>query len=64
VQDVFVEAINLGQPPIFHKPEQFVSGLLEDFAFHLSKEAQKKAKPQNPTEVWKRVYKRYQEKKK
>jgi len=64
VQDVFVEAINMGQPPVFHKPEQFISGLLEDFAFQLSKEAHKKARPQNPTEAWKRVYKRYQERKK
>jgi pilus assembly protein CpaE len=64
VQDVFVEAINFGQPPVFHKPELSISGLLEDFAFHISKDAHKKAKPQNPTEAWKRVYKRYQERKK
>ena len=63
VQDVFVDAINLGQPPVFHKPEQFISGLLEDFAFHLSKDTHKKAKLENPSEAWKRVYKRYQERK-
>jgi pilus assembly protein CpaE len=62
VQDVFVDAINLGQPPIYHKPAQSVSGLLEDFAFFMSKEAQKKSKPDNPTEAWSRVYKRHREK--
>lgn len=63
VQDVFVDAINLGQPPVYHRPKEAISGLLEDFAFHLSKDIHKKNKPENPTEVWKRVYKRYQEKK-
>ena len=64
VQDVFVDAINLGQPPVYYKPELPISGLLEDFAFHMSKDAQKKSKPDEPTEAWKRVYKRYQERKK
>jgi pilus assembly protein CpaE len=62
--DVFVEAINLGRPPVIHKPQEPASALLEDFALFLSKEAHKKAKPENPTEAWKRVYKRYQERKK
>jgi pilus assembly protein CpaE len=60
-QDSFVDAINLGQPLVFAKPELPVSGLLEDFAFHMSKDAHKKAKPENPTETWQRVYKRHQE---
>jgi len=64
VQDVLVDAINLGQPPVYYKPNEAISGLLEDFAFHLSKDSHKKVKPENPTEVWKRVYKRYQAKKK
>jgi len=64
VQDVLVEAINLGQPPVYHKPNESISGLLEDFAFHLSKDAHKKIKPENPTDTWKRVYKRYPAKKK
>ncbi|HUH97979.1 MAG TPA: response regulator [Anaerolineales bacterium] len=63
VPDVFVDAINLGQPPVLHKPEQPVSGLLEDFAFHLSKEEHKKARLDNPSEAWRRVYKRYQARK-
>jgi len=62
--DIFVEAINYGRPPVFHKPQEAASALLEDFALYLSKEAHKKAKPENPTEAWKRVYKRYQERKK
>jgi pilus assembly protein CpaE len=60
-QDSFVDAINLGQPLVFAKPELPVSGLLEDFAFHMSKDAHKKAKPEEPTETWKRVYKRHQD---
>ena len=64
VQDLFVDAINLGQPPVLEKPHEAVSGLLEDFALHLSKDAHKKSKPENPTEAWKRVYKRHQQRKK
>jgi pilus assembly protein CpaE len=64
VQGTFVDAINLGQPPVFHKPNEMVSGLFEDFALYLSKDEHKKNKPQNPTETWKRVYKRFQERKK
>lgn len=64
VQDLFVDAINLGQPPVLERPNEPVSALLEDFAFHLSKDIHKKSKPENPTEAWKRVYKRYQGRKK
>ncbi|HLO28672.1 MAG TPA: response regulator [Anaerolineales bacterium] len=64
VQDLFVDAINLGQPPIYHKPNESVSAVLEDFALLLSKDDHKKSRPENPTEAWKRVYKRYQERKK
>jgi pilus assembly protein CpaE len=63
VQDVFVEAINLGQPPVYHRPHEHVSALLEDFALLMSKNDHKKSKPENPTDAWKRVYKRYQERK-
>ena len=64
VQDIFVDAINFGQPPLYHKPHESVSALLEDFALLMSKDDHKKSKPENPSEVWKRVYKRYQERKK
>src|SRR5215216_5436385 len=63
MQDVFVDAINLGQPPVYHKPHESVSALLEDFALLISKEDHKKSKPENPSDAWKRVYKRYQERK-
>ena len=63
VRDVFVEAINLGQPPVFDKPDLAISNVLEDFAFHVSKDSHKKSKPENPTDAWKRVYKRYQSRK-
>jgi pilus assembly protein CpaE len=62
--DLFVEAINYGQPLVSSKPDEPVSGLLVDLAFFLSREAQKKSKPENPTEVWHRMYKRYQMRKK
>jgi len=64
VQDVFVDAINLGQPPLYHKPHESVSALLEDFPLLISKDNHKKSKPENPSEAWKRVYKRYQDRKK
>ncbi|HET9914478.1 MAG TPA: response regulator [Anaerolineales bacterium] len=64
VQDVFVNAINLGQPPVYYNPHESVSALLEDFALLVSKDDHKKSKPENPTEAWKRVYRRYQERKK
>ena len=63
VQDVLVDAINLGQPPVYERPNEAISGFLQDFAFRLSKDAHKKVKPEHPTETWKRVYKRYQERK-
>lgn len=62
-RDVFVEAINLGQPPVFHKPDLPISNVLEDFAFHVSKDSHKKSKPEHPTDAWNRVYKRYQARK-
>jgi pilus assembly protein CpaE len=64
VQDLFVAAINLGQPALLAKPHETVAGVLEDAAFYLSQDVHKKSKPENPTEAWKRVYKRYQQRKK
>ena len=62
--DRFVEAINFGQPLVSSKPDEPVGGLLEDLAFFLSRDAHKKSRPANPSESWKRVYKRYSERKK
>lgn len=63
-RDVFVEAINLGQPVITHSAGTPISNLLEDLAFHVSKEADRKARPEDPTEAWNRVYARFQARKK
>jgi pilus assembly protein CpaE len=62
-RDIFVEAVNLGQPPVFHKPDLPISNVLEDFAFHVSKDTHKKSKPDHPTDAWNRVYKRFQARK-
>ena len=64
IPDTFVEAINYGQPPVHQKPNEPASALIEDFAFFLSKPAHKKSRPENPSEAWKRVYKRYQDRRK
>jgi pilus assembly protein CpaE len=60
--DLFVEAINRGQPLVYSKPEEPVAGLLQDLAFYISRESHRKSKPENPSEAWRRVYKRYQQK--
>lgn len=60
---LFVDAINYGRPPLYAKPNEPVCGLLEDFAFRLSRDEHKKTRPAEPTEAWMRVYKRYQSRK-
>lgn len=62
--DLFVQAINNGQPIVSSKPEESTAGLLEDLAFHISRDSDKKSKPENPSEAWLRVYKRFKERKK
>jgi pilus assembly protein CpaE len=64
VQSVFVEAINRGVPPVYDKPQEVITGLLEDFSLYISKDEHKKSKPETPSDTWKRVYKRYQDRKK
>lgn len=64
VPDLVVEAINYGRPLVFEKPQEPISALLEDFAFFMSKAEHKKSKPENPSDTWKRVYKRYQDRRK
>ena len=63
-RDVLVEAINLGQPVVSHKPDLAISNVLEDLAFHVSKDTHRKSRPENPSDAWQRVYKRFQERKK
>jgi pilus assembly protein CpaE len=60
--DTFVPAINYGQPIVYAKPEEPVSGLLEDLAFYLSRDTSKKSTPEQPSEAWRRVRRRYQKK--
>jgi len=62
--DLFVQAINYGQPIVSTKPEEPVAALLENLAFSLSMDAHKKSRPDNPSEAWKRVYERYSKRKK
>jgi pilus assembly protein CpaE len=62
--DLFVQAINYGQPIVSTKPEEPVAALLENLAFSLSKETDKKSRPEHPSEAWKRVYQRYSLRKK
>jgi pilus assembly protein CpaE len=63
LQDIFVDAINLGQPLMQYRKSMQISNLIEDFSFFISKDIHKKAKPEIPTEAWKRVYKRFQDNK-
>jgi len=62
--DSFVLSINNGQPFVYNNPNEPISGLMEDFAFHVSKDVDKKAKMDDPSEAWLRVYNRYQERRK
>ena len=62
--DMFVEAINAGKPFILAKPTDTISELIEDYAFTVSRPAQKKSRPETPSDNWLRVYKRFSERKK
>jgi pilus assembly protein CpaE len=64
VSDLAVEAINRGRPLVLDRPKESISALFEDFAFFISKKEDKKSKPDNPSDAWKRVFKRYQSRKK
>jgi pilus assembly protein CpaE len=60
----FINAINKGQPLLSTQPNDTVSGLIEDFAFHISQERHRNNRPEEPTDSWKRVYKRFMQRKK
>jgi pilus assembly protein CpaE len=62
--DTFVSAINLGVPPVFGATNTRAAALLEDYAFHISKDDHRKSKPRSPTEAWKRVNRRMRQHKK
>jgi pilus assembly protein CpaE len=54
----FVRAINKGQPLILHETEDPVAALLEDYAYAVSMDRQKKFPPAHPSEAWKRAVRR------
>jgi hypothetical protein len=54
----------MGQPPVSNAPATPIGALLEDFAFLVSKDEHRKKRPQNPTEAWKRVVQRAQQRRK
>jgi pilus assembly protein CpaE len=62
--DRLVEAINNGQPPLYARPDELISAVFEDFAFLLSKDYHKKIKPDIPSDGWRRVYKRFTQRRK
>ncbi len=64
VPDKIVHAINLGEPLLDHNPLEPISAQIEDFAFIMSKEKHRKIRPESPSPAWKRVAKRYIERRK
>jgi len=58
VPGVTVEAINFGQPFLITKPGEPLAVLLENLAFNVSKESDRKGKPEVQTKAWQRTIKR------
>ena len=58
--EMFVPAVNSGVPPVFDAPNSPVGALLEDYAFHLSKEEQREQQPVSSSAAWQRVARRMQ----
>jgi len=56
--DKFVGAINRGRPLLHAQPEDPLSGILEDFAFQLSKDRHRSVPPAVPSPAWQRLSKR------
>jgi pilus assembly protein CpaE len=56
--DKFVGAINRGRPLLHAQPDDPLSGIIEDFAFQLSKDRHKSVPPAVPTPAWQRLSKR------
>ncbi len=57
-QELFVDAINFGQPVLHQKPNESISVLLEDFAFKISRAEHQNEVPFSPSQSWQRVNKR------
>ena len=60
--DLFIRAINLGEPIIYDNPKSYVTSLLENLAYNISKKVHKTTPPTNPTPTWQRVNKRLTQK--
>jgi pilus assembly protein CpaE len=58
VPEKFTRAINKGQPLLLHDPEDPACVILENYAYAVSMEKQKKFPPLHPSPAWKRVFKR------
>ena len=58
--DVVVGAINRGVPLVSESANRSIGAALEDYAFLLSKESQRKERPVKPSEAWLRVAQRLQ----
>jgi hypothetical protein len=50
-----LNAINRGVPPVVEQPNRPIGVALEDCAFFVSKEDQRKQRPSQPTDAWRRV---------
>ena len=60
--DEFINALNVGNPPVLSDPEGSLGVIFEDIAMALSKESQHKVRPEQPTLAWKRVTERIRKK--
>jgi pilus assembly protein CpaE len=56
--DTIIQAINYGQPFLFHKPDAPISQLVENFAFMVSDEADRTIPPAAPSKAWQRTIRR------
>jgi len=61
--DEFVNALNVGNPPVLSAPEGTLGIIFEDIAMALSKDSQIKVRPEQPSLAWKRVAERIRRKK-
>lgn len=56
--DSVIQAINYGQPFLYHKPDLPVSQLVENFAFMVSSADDREIPPASPSKQWQRTMKR------
>lgn len=54
----FTRAINIGQAVIHNTPNTRVSEILEELAYHVSKDKHRSTTPEAPTPTWERVHER------